>query len=465
MDVGTNIVQAGAATQASPLFGELLACDSRPLEPALRDNSTYYPERKPIAVSRYFDPEFAALEMQQLWKKSWQVVGREEDIPDVGDRMSYDVGTLSYIIVRTAPENFRALQNSCLHRGTRLCSGNSSGASIKCPFHGWEWNNDGSLKNIPSRWDFPDLDDKAFHLPEAKIDCWGGHLFINPDPNAGPLADELGKLNEHFTPRESEQRFTLIKFRKKIRANWKLALEAFLEAYHLAETHSQVMSFNSDTTTAYDTWDDGKSQVSRLVTPAAVPSGHLGDNASRLEAAEAALRTFAMAIPGIELPPISSGENGRAEVAEWRRQTMKAGFGVDFSTCSDAYMLDAIQYFMFPNFLPWWGEGLPLSYQFMPLGDDPNTSMMEVRLTLPLADGAPRPRSPDFIELDFDEEVAGVEALGIFAEVFDQDYTNLPMIQRGLRSTLDSNAGLTLGRYQESRVQAFNDIIDRRLAD
>jgi len=457
-------ITQGFATAESPLVADLLQADSRPLEPALRENGDFVPPETTIPFGRYVDAGFAQLEMEHVWKKCWQVAGREEDIPEIGDRKSYDVGDLSYLIVRSGPREFRALQNACMHRGTRLCTGMSAAKSIKCPFHGWEWNLDGSLKNIPSRWDFPHVSDAAFHLPEARIGNWGGFLFINPDPDAGPLAEALGILTRHFGPREAEDRFTAVGFRKKLRANWKQAQEAFLEAYHVIETHPNILTYNGDTTTRYDIWDDGKTQVSRLITPAAVPSGHLGDGGSRLQAARDALQTFAMPFPGVTLPEITSGTTGRAEVAEWRRQMMGQAFGVDFSHCSDSYMLDATQYFMFPNFWPWFGEGLPLTYQFTPYGSDPNECVMEVRLTLPVPPSGPRPPAAELIDLDFDTPCSSVPALGIMASVFDQDFSNLPQVQIGLRSTRDGSATVTLGRYQESRIQAFHDMLDRKIA-
>ena len=458
-------IQDGFATAASPLMKDLLRSDSRPVEPALQETGTFFAPPKKIPFSRYFDPAFAKLEMEKIWKKCWQVVGREEDIPHVGDRQLYQVGELSYIIIRSGETEFRALQNACLHRGTRLCHGPSSGASIKCPFHAWEWNPDGSVKNIPSRWDFPDLTDEQYHLPEAKIDRWGGFLFINPDPNCGPLSDALGVLPKHFTKREAEDRYTAVGFRKKLRGNWKQAMEAFLEAYHVIETHPNILTYNGDTGTRYDTWDDGKSQVSRSITPSAVPSGHLGDDASRLLAAKHSLETFALPMPGITLPEIQSAETGRTEVAEWRRTVVGPALGVDFSKASDSYMLDANQYFMFPNHFPWFGEGLPLTYQFTPYGTDPNECIMEVRLTLPVPDSGIRPPAAELVDIDFDTPISTVPAMGIMASVFDQDFSNIPLVQVGLRSARDPDAAVTLGRYQESRIQAFHDMIERRLAE
>ena len=463
MGVDSGKIQAGFGTSAGPLMADLVGQDSRPVEEALKKQGTFLATPKKIRFDRYFTKEFAALEMEHIWKKCWQAVAREEDIPQVGDRKPYDVGQLSYVIIRSGSNEFRALQNACLHRGTRLCHDFQAGESIRCPFHAWEWNLDGSLKNIPSRWDFPGVASDDYRLPEAKVGIWGGWIFINPDPDAGPLEEALGVLPEHFGPRESAQRYTALGFRKKLRGNWKQAMEAFHEAYHVIETHSQILSYNGDTQTRYDTWDDGKSQVSRSITPAAIPSGHLGDEASVIKAAEDSLKTFALPFPDVEVPPIRPGESGRTQVAEWRREAMGKMLGVDFSRCSDSYMLDANQYFMFPNFWPWWGEGLPLTYQFMPYRDNPDECIMEVRLTLPVPENGERPPAADLYELDFDAPVSSVPGIGIMGTIFDQDFSNIPSVQLGLHSARNPDAEITLGLYQESRIQAFHDMIDRKL--
>ncbi|MET0544818.1 MAG: aromatic ring-hydroxylating dioxygenase subunit alpha [Caulobacterales bacterium] len=462
MAADTGNMKSPGATAVSPPFSELLAREKRPLEFALTQDGDYTPKTKTVPFRYYTDPEIAKLEMEHIWKKSWQMVGREEDIPEVGDRRPYDVGDLSYLIIRSAPGEFRALQNACLHRGTRLCHGPTSAPTIKCPYHAWEWNPDGSLKNIPSRWDFPDVTDAEYRLPEAKTGSWGGYLFINPDPDAEPLENFLGVMKEHFTDREAKARWTWSVFRKKLRANWKQAQEAFLEAYHVIETHAQIAHYNADTTAQYDIWDDGKAHISRSITASAVPSGHLGDDASLKLAAEDSMKMFALATPGIELPEITAGESGRAEVAEFRRKTYGPMFGRDFANNSDAYMLDAIQYFMFPNFFPWWGEGLPISYQFLPYGSDPNECSVEIRFLLPVADGAPTPHSAETIEIDFDEPLSKA-GMGYITTVFEQDFSNVPLVQIGLRSARDPNAFVTLARYQENRIAAFYDLFEKKL--
>ena len=239
----------GFSSAVSPLTETLLEADSRDVGEGLRSRGNYLPVLKKIPLSRYYSPEFAALEKEKLWRKVWQFACREEDIPAVGDRVPYTVGDLSFVILRSAPREFRAFYNTCLHRGTRLCDGAGSGASLRCPFHAWEWNLDGSLKNIPSRWDFSGVNSADYRLPEVKVGTWGGFIFINPDPAAPPLEQWLGPLPEFFKACPSEDRFTAFHIRKRVKANWKVTLEAFLESYHVVETHSDSLTFTGDAST------------------------------------------------------------------------------------------------------------------------------------------------------------------------------------------------------------------------
>ncbi|UCV23639.1 aromatic ring-hydroxylating oxygenase subunit alpha [Ferribacterium limneticum] len=456
----------GHASAVSPLVKDLLAKDSRPLSPALKASCQPETEAKRIPFSRYLDPQFAKLEMERLWSKVWQYACREEDIPAVGDRLCYEVGGLSFIIVRSAANEIRAFHNSCMHRGNRLCDGQGSGESLRCSFHAWEWKLDGSMLNLPSSWDFSQVDVERYRLPEAKVECWGGFVFINPDSHAGPLKPVLGVLPEHFASWKPEERFTFIHVRKLVRANWKATMEAFLEAYHVIETHSDAMPFTGDASTQYDIWDDGSSHISRLITPLGVPSPHLGDDASVQAALDAVMQVFALAMgPDAVLPKFDASKGtGRADIAEWRRQMLAAGFGRDFSGLCDAEIVDTIQYLMFPNFCPWYGEGLPLVYQFLPFGDNPNESVMDIRLLLPAPGGGiPCPPSADIIELGFDEDFDAAPQLGLVAHIFNQDMGNLPKIQLGMKSAGPARAYATLGRYQESRIQHFHATLERYL--
>jgi len=127
-------------------------------------------------------------------------------------------------------------------------------------------------------------------------------------------------------------------------------------------------------------------------------------------------------------------------------------------------MIDSIQYYMFPNFCPWYGEGLPLVYQFLPYGENPEESVMNVRLTMPLpGGGAPPPPSAPIRRIGFDEAFDAVPEIGLLAHIFDQDMSNLPRLQAGMKSATHGNEFANLGQYQEQRIQHFHTVLDHCL--
>ncbi len=105
-------------------------------------------------------------------------------------------------------------------------------------------------------------------------------------------------------------------------------------------------------------------------------------------------------------------------------------------------MLDSIQYFLFPNFCPWFGEGLPLTYPFRPNADSP--------------DNAPAPPAPKMVKLGPNQPFEPV--IGAMGTIFDQDDANIPNVQLGLKTWPGDSAGATLARYQESRIRHFHHV-------
>src|SRR6185436_3013630 len=116
-----------------------------------------------------------------------------------GDYVVYDVAQLSYLVVRLGENEFKAFYNSCLHRGRQLREFDGKCATeFRCPFHGWCWEIDGSLREITSEWDYPGIRDEVSHLPEVRTATWGGFVFINPDPDAESFESFLGELPRHL---------------------------------------------------------------------------------------------------------------------------------------------------------------------------------------------------------------------------------------------------------------------------
>ena len=207
----------------------------------------------PVTVppEAYISKDYAAAERDKLWRKVWLQAGRIADIPEVGDFITYDILADSVIITRTGPETIKAYHNVCPHRGRRLIDTppgkrNARGrrTNFVCGFHGWTFNLDGANTYIEHMDDWQGcLDAHRTSLGEVQVDTWGGWLWINLDPEGGPLADYLDPAAALLDPYQLQNMRP--RWRKWIifQCNWKVAMEAFSETYHVSSTHPEFMEF------------------------------------------------------------------------------------------------------------------------------------------------------------------------------------------------------------------------------
>ena len=456
---------------SAPTVQELLDTETRPVPDFLRDDSDVDLGTDGVDVQRYLSQEFHDLEMEHVWRKVWQMACREEEIPEVGDHILYEIGDDSIIVVRCAPDEIRGFYNVCLHRGRRLRVQDGYVPEFRCPFHAFTWNLDGTLKDVPARWDFPQIEDDKFSLPHVKVDTWGGFVFINMDLDAAPLATQLDGIQDHFDGRPLEERYKVAHVAKLIRANWKVLQEAFIESFHVIGTHPQLLQSNGDENTQYDVWPD-KPHVSRSISPAGVPSPHLGDIADqdvldnylvnrRYYAAKAANRDLAVQ----EDIEAEDGRSARQTIANLLRQQLAPVVGDAAAEAStDSELLDAIQYFVFPNFFPWLQTGSSLVYRFRPYKNDPDMSIAEIIFLSPFPPGTERPAPAPVHWLDIDDDWTKATELGRLAGVLNQDSGNVPIVQQGLKTLARQRSQTTLARYQEVRIRHFHETIDAYIA-
>jgi phenylpropionate dioxygenase-like ring-hydroxylating dioxygenase large terminal subunit len=459
-------VQRGFGSDERPVIGKLWERDSVGSNESMRALGSYEPNNKQVDFRRYYDADYFKLEIEKIWKKQWLFACREEDIPQVGDRVPFDVGPLSFFIVRSKEHEFKAFYNSCLHRGTLLCAKSESQKTIRCPYHGWEWNNDGKLKFIPSHWDFKQVTASNSSLREVKLGRWGGFVFINADPNCGPLEEALHNIPAHFKEFAPESRYTAARYRKTVPANWKLAQEAFQESYHLYSTHPEGVPFNGDSQSQYDIWRTQRGAIGRESVPSAVPSMHAGPDATPLKAAAVFAEIMkAWHYPEAELPTLDPKGDVRAQSGAWHRQVYAAKYGRP-TDATDAVMLDSVLYFMFPQFCIWLSEPLPFTYQFTPHATDPEKSYFDVRMLLPIPKGQARPPAVPAAVVGIDESILkkapGFSFLGM---IFDQDMSNMPLIQRGVKAADPAHHHTQLGAFQESMMQTWHELFDRFMAE
>src|SRR5271155_860925 len=103
-----------------------------------------------LSTDRYTSVAFHRREVERMWRRVWQLACREEEIPEVGDIVVYEVAEHSLLIVRSGPDEIKASHNSCLHRGTKLCNADTSVSRLRCPYHGFTWSLDGRLAEVPA---------------------------------------------------------------------------------------------------------------------------------------------------------------------------------------------------------------------------------------------------------------------------------------------------------------------------
>lgn len=456
-----NDFQRGLGTDLAPNWRDLAKHDSKPIPALLKQECSPNLGSAKIPPERYTSYEFHRQEVDKIWKRTWQVVCREDEIPNVGDHFVYNVADLSFLVVRNTPTTFKAFWNVCLHRGRRLVDESGSGAeSFRCGYHAWTWKLDGELAWYPGAWDFPDVGAGTHNLREAQVGTWGGFIFINPDKNGISLAEHLGSMTKHFESWPLDRRFSLWHVQKKINANWKITMEAFLESYHVVQTHPQALPGVAEHATQYDIYEEGTAHFSRLITPSAIPSKH-GPNPSAIGAV-ADIWAILNALRKDQAPPLPPEIKDRASLAAWRRKALGEMTQADYSSLPDAEMLDSFQYHVFPNFCPWFGEGLPLTYQFRPDSDSPDTCYFDIWMLIHCPDNGTRPPAPKMIKLGPDEHFE--PHIGGMGTIFDQDDVNMPQVHIGCKTWPGDPEGFTLARYQESRIRYFHQVLMKVMA-
>ncbi|MGE0621530.1 MAG: Rieske 2Fe-2S domain-containing protein [Pseudomonadales bacterium] len=441
---GDPSLAPGEARAPGPSVADLLAGEDSGRDPHLTAERYEYLGSEDLPFSRYTSPEFHALEMARLWPKVWQWACREEHLPGRGDYVVYDVGRYSALVIRGEDDRVRAFVNACPHRGMQFADAGSCGRGkqfIRCPFHGMAWHLDGTLKEIPCRWDFPHVEDAAFTLTEIPCDTWAGFVFVNFDRDCAPLAAHLEVLPEHFADWGLENRFVALHTRKVLPGNWKMCMEGFLEAFHVLATHPEGLGTASWANTQYDIFG---ANVTRFLQALSTGNPYLAQSEPEIYAAL-----------GYDAADLPEGVSAREQHAANLRKSLGAKFGADLSAVNTSLMLDSIEYHLFPNACFFPGIQIPLIYRFRPNGYD--ACIHEILILQPLPDSGERPPPAPVIDLGVDDSYETVAGFWL-ARVLDQDTDNFRRQWAGMQASL--KPGQTLGNYQEARIRRFHATLD-----
>lgn len=436
---------SNTATNEERSYQDLLARDSRPVPEIYRTVGETDVGPLEVPTSWFLEREIHDLEVERIWKRTWQMACREEDVPNVGDTWVYDIASLSILIVRVSESEIKAYYNACLHRGRPLrdCPGNVS--QLKCPYHGFTWALDGSLRGVPAREQFPTIDSATFRLPEVKVGRWGGFVFINPDPAAESLESHIGKLPEHFRQWPLDERVKVVHIVRILPANWKVVQDAFLEAFHVHTTHPQFLLAFGDKFHRIDTFEN----FSRGALGAFNPSHYVRWKPNEQQIFNAAVGAWDDEPPMANIP---EGTALRPAVADMFRTKMRPIVGSAIDKFTDAEMVDVIWFSLFPNLSPFAGFMSPLTYRFRPYGDDHTRCLMDVMVLAPVPAGE-RPPAARERWLREDQTFMDAPELGVIAPVLNQDTANLMNIMTGIRNL--KRGKMVFAKHHELKLRHF----------
>jgi phenylpropionate dioxygenase-like ring-hydroxylating dioxygenase large terminal subunit len=184
----------------------------------------------------YTEPEILARERERLFAGAWQYAGHSGQL-EPGSYLTFRAGDVPIVVVRDRDGTLRAFVNVCRHRGAEVVAGAGPCTTLQCHYHAWTYGLDGALRAAP-RADGA-LDRAALGLRGASVDRWGPFIFVHPDADAPPLADTLGALPEIVALGGLDVDALVFHHRSEydLQANWKVAVENFLECYHCAVAH------------------------------------------------------------------------------------------------------------------------------------------------------------------------------------------------------------------------------------
>ncbi len=415
------------------------------------------PER--IPAKRYYDEAFFEAEKEHLWPRVWQMACRLEEIPEVGDYVEYTILDKSVIVVR-GKQGVKAFKNACRHRGVRLANGpgNCGASGFVCPFHGWRWNAEGDCSFVFGRKVFSEevLDQAEIDLEPVRIDFWAGCAFINFDENARPLRETLGPIAQRLDARNADKLKMDWWCATVLPTNWKLAMEAFQEGYHVMQTHPQLHDLGPGAGAIYG--PDGDGWAPNLDLDARETVGKFIDFYKRTGSGMDGMlhKTEAESLEklrDLDVPddPAEAAATFIAKAYEQVEQDARERgapiFNVPRVFAEEKFK--AVDY-IFPHFFLLPMISAMSSYRIRPL--TPETCLFEIwSLVLrPEGEVYDTPSEPTILPYDSDQ----------FPEIPRQDYSNLPIQQLGLHNFDE----MRLAKDIEGTISNYQRLIDGYLA-
>ena len=421
----------------------------------------------------YVDREFHELEKTNLWPKVWQTACRADEIPNNSDYIVYDICDDSVIVARGSDGQIRAFHNFCTHRGTQLTEGKGNARQFVCPFHGWRFGTDGRCIKVIDRQDWGQcLSSEDIDLVPVKVGEWAGFIWINMDPDSQPLEAFLEPMKAMCDLFEFEKLRPAWYKSTIVPANWKTTLGAFTEFYHVQTTHAQMLTYTQDYSVSRAMGRHGWISYagsqgvpigrSNRLPPKEVPDfrDHLFEYAEQFKDCLKAMQTERAYQATQRLrTEVSADATPQEVLGKWGQFIYEAAIETGAGwpeNLTPEYVADSgFDWHVFPNtaFLHPAIEAV-LWYRIRPNGDDHKSSIMDVWSLERFAPG-----TEPLVGREFHEDWRD----GDYPLIFEQDFLNIPKVQRGMMST--AFKGGRPSPIQERAVSHFHRTLRQFLDD
>ena len=199
--------------------------------------------RRGLPAWTYNNGELTELELDRIFLRQWLFVAHVSDLPRAGDYHCFEMGDERAVVVRDRDGNINAFNNVCRHRASRVVAEESGhcGNAMICPFHGWSYNLDGSLKTVPKEASFPDLDKSQFGLKPLDCEVWAGMIFIRFGGDGPSVAETFAEAAEEIgLYRIDEMQPLDPPWEYRFDLDWKAVLDIDNEGYHVPVGHPEL---------------------------------------------------------------------------------------------------------------------------------------------------------------------------------------------------------------------------------
>jgi len=196
---------------------------------------------------RYTDPRFFALEKAHLWRKSWLLAAHVDEVPTPGAFKLWESAGQPVVIIHARGGAINAFYNTCSHRGAAVVTeATGKRARLTCKYHGWTYDDEGALVAIRDPEDFADFDFSCRSLTKVRCERYGSLIFVNFDPDAPSLLEWLGPIAKEWEEFQFGGLRLIDHYGWDLNSNWKIAMEANTEVYHVKSIHPSTVAVNLD---------------------------------------------------------------------------------------------------------------------------------------------------------------------------------------------------------------------------